>query len=1217
MENQKLITNLLNREESDDLDYKSEMYNLDTNRKKSEFIKDIIAMANTPRNRPAYILMGVAEQSGKVTNITGVTDHPDEEILGSIVSGRVNPTPQFTYRQVAFNNFTLGLIEIPCNQPVPIMPRIDFGVLRRGCIYIRRNTRNTEAEQADIDRIYKWYQNQNTTHRDTGTPWGTWEQLYRACDAFDHQRVYIALLDREPSADLRDWTAMAGVHWNMIIDFDTGTDTDGNHAVAKDSFGERRALQLSALDNTVAMTQRSTIWVAAAGLASRPTTNPSNSQRDWNRSQVPTLEKTIAKLATITEPLPATVVTFGGDADFVLTTCEVIDRAFAHRVDYVFANPNPNQYQKISEHYHASTVVITLPEICQGLRELQPYSESIHETLFPKLDGGTTAITPTRVPWLEEQLELVHWDVGLSVSDQQTVGDAFLKGASASWYDFNIGTVVADRDIMTKLEQRIRREIAARATRRVNLWHLPGAGGTTVARRIGWNVHRDFPTVVVREIQPQETKERLNHLFGMTRLPILAIIDLPDVTKEMVDRLYEELRSENIPAVLFNIERRFNLDTNTDTNYLDAMLTTKEAVGLSGVLASRVPERGPALEALIAESDRRRRTPFYFGLTAYGRGFRGLESYIDVRLSQASDPIRKVVLYMAFVYYYGQVSLSLQTFAPIFGVAPSRLVTTSKVIPDFVRELLVESNIGVRPAHHLIAEEILHQELSRVDSDKRNWRVGLADLAIKFIELLADFPSRSGGAMSKTLRIVMIERSSAELPTGLWDSAFSPLLEDIPNIDGRRRVLNHLIKNFPDEPHFWAHVGRFYSREDQDHAKAHIAYEKALELLPNDPLLHHMAGMGWRAELYSILESDSSNFGGAFEAKIFETVREASREFEAARSLDRRSEYSYISQIQMILRVVGTVSGIKGFQHDVMQFLTLPASNPYRELVDQAQNLLSDLALIKGIEAPSQFHVRVHAGVEKLYGNHSEAIQRLTNILDRRECFRPPVRRAIIREYAAKYRDDWNKLSNRELARVVELAKENIVEEPSSDHNLRLWLRAVRTENALSIDRVAEQLSYKRLQNPSVDTTYYLYIMKFLQLKLGDLAVAHEVSNLIEECSRLAQDLSRTTTSFEWLGKDAGLAALAHLSILGAWDERKRFWSNTEHLRVVRGRIAQIRHRGSGEIELPSGLRAFFVPSSGAVTGGYIAGQDVGKEVECYLGFSYDGLRAWSVRDPA
>ena len=348
---------------------------------------------------------------------------------------------------------------------------------------------------------------------------------------------------------------------------------------------------------------------------------------------------------------------------------------------------------------------------------------------------------------------------------------------------------------------------------------------------------------------------------------------------------------------------------------------------------------------------------------------------------------------------------------------------------------------------------------------------------------------------------------------------------------------------------------------------------------------------------------------------MLEILNEASREFTEARSLDRRSEYSYISQVQMILRVVGTASTAKGHQHEVMRFLTLRGNDSYRELIDHAQNLLSDLALIKGSETPSQLQVRLQADLERLHGRHSEAIQHLTNVLDRQDSYSPPIRRAIIRACVSRHKDDWSRLTERELARVVELSRANVVEEPASDYNLRHWLRAVRIENALSVDSVAEQLAYKRLQNPSVDTTYYLYIMKFLQLESGDLAVAREVPELIEECSRLAKGLSRTTTSFEWLERDTRLAALVHLSTLGAWDDRRRFWPHTSHLRTVRGRIAHIRNQGSGQIELPSGLRAFFVPSTGAVSGGYIAGQDIGREVEFYLGFSYDGLRAWSVQD--
>ena len=254
----------------------------------------------------------------------------------------------------------------------------------------------------------------------------------------------------------------------------------------------------------------------------------------------------------------------------------------------------------------------------------------------------------------------------------------------------------------------------------------------------------------------------------------------------------------------------------------------------------------------------------------------------------------------------------------------------------------MQADAGVRPAHYLIAEEVLHQELGRTSGDWRNWRVGLADLATKFIDLSADLPHRSRGITSDILRAVLIERGSAQSSAGPWDTEFSPLLEDVPNVDGRRRVLDHLTEAFPEEPHFWAHLGHFYSRVDRDHEKAHTAHQTAFGLQPNDPPLHHMAGMGWRAELYGMLDSANRDFGREYEAKMFGFVGEASKESESSRSLDRRSEYSYISQIQMNLRVVGTASSSKGYRHEVMKFLTLPGNDSYRELVDQAQNLLLD-----------------------------------------------------------------------------------------------------------------------------------------------------------------------------------------------------------------------------------------------------------------------------------
>ena len=1211
MDDRQLIEILLSRLESEDLDFKSRPYNLSNRYLQAKFIKDIVAMANTPRSDSAYILLGVTEYSGKATGVPGVESHPDEAELWNILSERVAPVPRFTYRQVLYDDKELGLIEIPRRQPGVAIPRYDLEGLRKGAVYVRRNSVNTEADSAELERIYSTEQMESVPPPQTLSD--TWPQFYRACDSFDPHRVYIAVLDQDQTADTRDWAAMAGIPWSVVVDFDTGTDKDGSLANAETAFRDRHALQVTALDDSIKMTARSTLWIAASGLDTRPTTVPSLVWRDWNQSKSGRLESVMEQLARLTEPRPVTVIVFGGPPRHVSSTCEIADRVFTSRVEYVFATTDPAPYRDTSEELNAQVVIISLPDVSQGLRDIRLDSESTIETVLPKFGGGTVSVESERARWVEEQLEIVPRDVP-SHSDHQALANSFLQGATPSWRDLSDG-VDAERDITISLYNQVRRELDTRATRRVNLWHWPGAGATTVARRVAWNLRIDFPAVVALEIQPQETADRIRHLFGVSRLPVLVVIDVPGITGEDVDRLYNSLRNAHVHAVLFNIERRLNATGSPSPFYLDAKLSTGEAVRLSRSLSVDVPNRRAELESLIDQQDRQKRSPFYFGLVAYGRDFQGIESYVDTRLSSVSSPVGDAVLLMAFSYYYGQVALSLQTFGPIFGVAASSLISLSEVIPDFMRELLVEEDGQVRPAHYLIAEEILQQKLTRPGGNRQNWRTGLADLAIVFIDLMAGLPHRARGNVSDTLRAVLIERGSAESPEGPWATQFSRFLREVPSIDGRQRVLEHLTAAFPEEPHFWAHLGRFYSREVQDHPKAHQAHQMALELQPDDSLLHHMAGMGWRAELYDRLPSVGGELPRDHEIKLFELVSEATREFASARSLNRLSEYNYVSEIQMIERFVETASRAKGFRNRTIEFLTLTGNDAYRELVDQAQNLLSDLALIKGDETPSQLQVSAQARLEGLYGRHSRAIERLTNVLDRKEAYRPPLRRAIIRSYIAKSNSDWSQLTERELARVARLAEDNVTEEPASDYNLRLWLRAVRTENTLSADRVAEQLAYKRLQDPSVDTTYYLYILKFLQLESGDLSAAGEIPKLIEECGRLARDLSRTTSSFEWLGSRIGLAALVHVATLGEWDSTKGFWQNTTELRLVRGRIAQIRNQGSGKIELPSGLRAFFVPGRGGVQGGYIAGQDIGKEVEFYLGFSYDGLRAWSVRN--
>jgi hypothetical protein len=81
-------------------------------------------------------------------------------------------------------------------------------------------------------------------------------------------------------------------------------------------------------------------------------------------------------------------------------------------------------------------------------------------------------------------------------------------------------------------------------------------------------------------------------------------------------------------------------------------------------------------------------------------------------------------------------------------------------------------------------------------------------------------------------------------------------------------------------------------------------------------------------------------------------------------------------------------------------------------------------------------------------------------------------------------------------------------------------------------------------------------------------------------------------------------------SELGDWDREKGFYANTSRLERVEGRVTRINAPESGFLELSScGLPVFFVPAKANVE----KGRDENARVTFYLGFSYEGLRAWNV----
>ena len=147
------------------------------------------------------------------------------------------------------------------------------------------------------------------------------------------------------------------------------------------------------------------------------------------------------------------------------------------------------------------------------------------------------------------------------------------------------------------------------------------------------------------------------------------------------------------------------------------------------------------------------------------------------------------------------------------------------------------------------------------------------------------------------------------------------------------------------------------------------------------------------------------------------------------------------------------------------------------------------------------------------------------------------------------------------------------------------------------------------MRGDSLDALYYLYILKVLEALEGSAIAANDAQRNIELCRARAGVRRDPTLSFEWLGGGTGLGKLVHQDQLDGWDRSTGFWRNSKPLIRIPGVVSRIHAPQSGEIALRWNMKAFFVPAAS----GMAYGQDENRRVSFFLGFSYEGLRAWSV----
>lgn len=223
---------LLERAEGNSLDFKRAQYdftgkdNKEQNQKRAAFVKDIIAMFNTPREHASHIVLGVEKRPGGQPILHGVQVHPDDADLQAKCDGIVFPHPVFSYEPVTYDNKDFGLLTIPLDRSRgPCVPIRDFThMLEKSRIYVRRGSQNAIADSIEQRSVHAWFQDTSPPPQDLRTGDEAWDTLVDALHGFEPSYYYILAvprLDPEKHKSLRN---LGAVDWasSSIL---TGTPT--------------------------------------------------------------------------------------------------------------------------------------------------------------------------------------------------------------------------------------------------------------------------------------------------------------------------------------------------------------------------------------------------------------------------------------------------------------------------------------------------------------------------------------------------------------------------------------------------------------------------------------------------------------------------------------------------------------------------------------------------------------------------------------------------------------------------------------------------------------------------------------------------------------------------------------------------------------------------------------------------------------------------------
>jgi hypothetical protein len=873
--------------------------------------------------------------------------------------------------------------------------------------------------------------------------------------------------------------------------------------------------------------------------------------------------------------------------------------------------------------------------------------------------------------------ELVHKDIGKNIPQEKP--NSFYLGNTIQWGDLayrnGIGKDIS-REKLDVITADLKGLLSNASTcHKMKLIHEPSAGGTTLARRIAYDIGtEEYPTVILKRYHRTETYKGFEQLYDLVNnKPILVIAEQSDIHQNDIEDLEKQIKRNRKHAVILYVQRSIkgSIEKKEKSRVLKSTLDDKEQEEFEIVFSEIAPSKAEAIKNIKKNLDRNFVTPFLYGLTAFEERFLQLSRYIKSLLLPIKEDYRKVVTYICLIGKYSNQPIPIS----IFEAAGFKL--NGFGADDNILHLLKfnDDTNSFEARHYLIADEVCRQALSGFNlSNKDEWRLGLKSFLFEIIDLFARINSEEmlEDVDKNILESVFISKADSN-DSGGPKEKFSYLIIEVNKTDGEGtemslEIIKYLTKKIPFHPYFHQHLAMLYIYSAYDKRDPLPYYDLAIESAnkaiyiepsPSSSLYHtkghvYVRKLSWYSKNHKLLLS-------RFDEDVNSTLEEIKYCFDEGYdslikcvSIDNHSKYGYSSMVYLVIHTFDCGYKISGY-NNLSDFIHDFKYDWFGELLPIGMDAVNQAhEIAKNIDDKTQLEniQKSYEKLSQLYGDTNYQDYEDKEQSAKSESMRAFYRHSFVTSILSNFdftnpAKTWSNIADKDklVPKIVEKLQSNMRYKPSM-YGLKRYMEGVRMrESNTSIDQAILFLDeiYKKEcseeKNNKIllgELAYYLCILNAIQtLKNTESLDSNYIVNAskyLEESRNLPITNHDNTFEYEWLGNtidNTSFSGLVSRKRLGAFNTNG-FTPETFLLQEVRGKIMSVGKSGGGKERVNGKIRfaqhtsgkyfqAYFVP----IKGGWVEGAsdserfddkkyEENQEVMFFLGFSRAGFRAWN-----